>query len=134
MRAKPVWYAGGDVYEGSRRYFARILVHLDQTAAIEGDVAMFRARRIGRCSRMNMVRRRTSIVVVHLASLNRIRERDSLSIGAPDRGFSAKAANSTTARVTEGTKRAPIEEIARSSRETVFYGHRRLGYHDMEEL
>ncbi len=46
VRAKSVWYSGGDVDECAGRYFAGIVVHFDHAAAIEGNVTMLCALRI----------------------------------------------------------------------------------------
>src|SRR5439155_11641585 len=79
---------------------------------------------------MNVVRRGATLVVVHLSGLNCIRERKSLAIREPDRGFGTESANASTAGVGQPAKCLPVEEISWSPRQSIFNtGWRRRDEH-----
>ena len=102
---------------------------LHHATALEHDVAMRSAVRIGRGADVHVIGRRAAIVVAHLARLDGVGRRQPFAIEQSDGGFGAETSHAAAAGVAERAQRATVEEIPRPAGQSLFDGGGRLGRH-----
>src|SRR5262245_11071659 len=113
MCAKPVRHTGRKIHERAGVEFLRIIPDLNQPTALEYDVAVGGALRVGARADVPMIGRRSARMVAHLARLNGIGRREPAAIEEPYGGLGAEATYAAATGVTERAERPAIEEISR---------------------
>src|SRR5437016_597806 len=106
-------YARREKHKRAGFDFLGIIPDLDHATALERDVAVGRAVRVGAGTDVPMIGRRSAVVIAHLARLNGIGWREPATIEKSDGGLDAEATHAASACVTERTERLAIEEISR---------------------
>ena len=127
-------HARGEINQSAGIELLGRIPDLDHATTLESHVAVGGAVRVGAGAHMRVIGRRAALVIVHLASLDRIGRREPAAIEKPDGGLGAEPANAAAARVAERAERLPIEEISRPPGQPPFDGGGRLGRLHVQQL